>query len=288
LIVSEGAPIERYFLSYSRSDERFALRFAKDLRSRGVPMWVDQIDIRPSEHWDRAIEKAVRDCQGLVVILSPRSVASDNVADEISYAIDNRKSVMPVMIEKCSLPLRITRMHVIDASAGYERAVEQCVEEIQRACAGARPPAEPTIDPKLDPEIIGTAKRQLASMIGPIASLIVDNAAARASTANELYSLLLQHIDDQKDRANFARLTARADAVSPATSSGPAGERSISSVDVDEIAQALTRFLGPIAPILAKRESHMAQSIDDLHRRLADLIPNERDKADFFEALKGR
>jgi hypothetical protein len=32
----------------------------------------------------------------------------------------------------------------------------------------------------------------------------------------------------------------------------------------------------------------MAQSIDDLHRRLADLIPNERDRADFFEALKGR
>ena len=80
-----------YFLSYSRSDERFALRFAKDLRSRGVAMWVDQLDIRPSEHWDRAIEKAVRDCRGLVVIVSPRSVASDNVADEISYAHRERQ-----------------------------------------------------------------------------------------------------------------------------------------------------------------------------------------------------
>ena len=66
-----------YFLSYSRDDEEFALRFAKDLRERGVAMWVDQFDIRPSEHWDRAIERAVTNCRGLVVILSPRSVASD-------------------------------------------------------------------------------------------------------------------------------------------------------------------------------------------------------------------
>ena len=114
-----------YFLSYSRSDERFALRLAKDLRAQGIAMWVDQLDIRPSEHWDRAIERAVRDCRGMVVILSPRSVESDNVADEISYAIDSGKSVLPVMIEKCVLPLRITRMHVIDATGNYDKALQQ-------------------------------------------------------------------------------------------------------------------------------------------------------------------
>lgn len=290
-MTEDAPPIESYFLSYSRSDERFALRFAKDLRSRGVAMWVDQLDIRPSEHWDRAIERAVRDCQGLVVILSPRSVASDNVADEISYAIDNRKSVLPVMIEKCSLPLRITRMHVIDASTGYERAVEQCVAEIQRACAGARPATEPAGAPRLDPQIIATAKRQLAGIIGPIATIIVDNAATRVSTASQLHSLLLQHIDDPADRVRFASLAARPDTASPkleppATDPASAGEGSISSADVDKVAQVLTRYLGPIAPILAKRESHAAQSIDDFRRRLAHLIPNERDKADFLMALR--
>jgi hypothetical protein len=292
-VPANESPIESYFLSYSRSDERFALRFAKDLRSRGVAMWVDQLDIRPSEHWDRAIERAVRDCQGLVVILSPRSVASDNVADEISYAIDNRKSVLPVMIEKCSLPLRITRMHVIDASAGYERAVDQCVAEIERACSGARPTTKPVVAPGLDPKIIETVKQQLASIIGPIATIIVDNAARRVSTANELYSLVTQHIDDRTDRARFASLAGRADrgppkVESPATDPASAGEGEISSVDVDKIAKALTRYLGPIAPILARRESHVAQSIDDFRRRLADLIPNEHDRADFLKAFKDR
>src|SRR3954447_7157255 len=134
---------ESYFLSYSRADERFALRLGKDLRAHGVAVWVDQLDIRPSEHWDRAIERAVSASRGLVVILSPRSVASDNVADEISFAIDSGKSVLPIMIERCTLPLRITRMQVINATASYDKALEQCVCELQR---GAGPPpsqAEP-------------------------------------------------------------------------------------------------------------------------------------------------
>src|SRR4051794_20869920 len=116
-----GAGGDTYFLSYSRNDQEFALRLAADLRAQGIQLWVDQLDIRPSEHWDRAIERAVSSCRGLIVILSPRSVASDNVADEISYAIGAGKPVMPIMIEWCDLPLRITRMHVIDATGPYDK-----------------------------------------------------------------------------------------------------------------------------------------------------------------------
>ena len=128
---------QSYFLSYSRSDQEFALRLAADIRARGISLWIDQLDIRPSEHWDRAIEQAVRDSRGIVVVLSPRSVASDNVADEVSFAIDSGKSVLPVMIERCKLPLRITRMQVIDATGTYEDALERCVAELRRSAEPA-------------------------------------------------------------------------------------------------------------------------------------------------------
>lgn len=280
-----------YFLSYSRSDERFALRFAKDLRSRGVAMWVDQLDIRPSEHWDRAIEKAVRDCRGLVVIVSPRSVASDNVADEISYALENGKSVLPVMIEKCSLPLRITRMHVIDASAGYDRAVQQCVAELQRAGSGAPSQSKAESGSKLEPEAIASAKRQLTAIMGPIAVVIVDKAARRASSAAELRSIIVQHIDDPADRARFAALQVEASSSpAPAHSAplfpAPKNGEAIDRVHVEKVAKALLPYLGPIAPVVAKRESRAAHSIDEFHRRVADLIHNPRDQATFFKTLK--
>jgi len=119
------------FLSYSRADEDFAVRLASDLRALGVAMWVDRHDIRVREHWDKAIERAIRGCRSFVVILSPRAIASDNVADEISLAIDSGKSVIPVMIERCDLPLRLTRRHLIDATRGYDGALKQCLAAIR-------------------------------------------------------------------------------------------------------------------------------------------------------------
>lgn len=283
-----------YFLSYSRTDERFALRFAKDLRARGIPMWVDQLDIRPSEHWDRAVEKAVRDCRGLVVILSPRSVASDNVADEISYAIENRKPVLPVMIEKCSLPLRVTRMHVLDASANYERALEQCVAEIQRAGGETRPEEKPQAAAPLDPEIIATATRHLAGIIGPIAKIVVQKAASRASSAAELNALLTQHIENPTDRARFVALTGGAQgSPSPPPSNAPAtaGEpplagAQIDTAEVERAGQALMRFNGPIAPIIVRREAKAGGSLNDFHQRLAALVADPRERAEFLKVLK--
>ena len=283
----EAAPTQPYFLSYSRSDEHFALRLAKALQARGVAMWVDQLEIRPSEHWDRAIERAVRDCRGLVVVLSPRSVASDNVADEISYAIQHRKPVLPVLIEKCSLPLRITRMHVIEATEGFDRAVDECVAELRRADSAEPHPVEPSAPDRLDPEAIATAKQQLMSIIGPIADIVVDKAASRASTLNDLHSLLMQHIDSPEDRDRFARLRARSSASAPdrvqvATASP---DVAIRPEDVEILTRTLAIYLGPIAAMIAMRESRAAVSLEDFRRRVAALIP-EPDRADFLERLR--
>ena len=104
----------RYFLSYARADAPFALRLADDLRASGVDLWIDQRDIAPSQRWDRAVEAALRDCVAVVVVLSPRSVASENVLDEIGFTIDSRKDVVPLLYEPCDVPMRISRMQRID------------------------------------------------------------------------------------------------------------------------------------------------------------------------------
>lgn len=280
--MSETSANDRYFLSYSRSDEHLALRIAKALRSRGVEMWVDQLDIRPSEHWDRAIERAVRDCRGLIVIVSPRSVASENVADEISYAIEHNKTVLPVMIEKCSLPLRITRMHVIDATGAFDHAVDQCVAELKRT---DRPVGRPSRT-GLNPRDIATAKQHLTGIIGPIGAIIVDRAASRAATISELNSILMQHIEDPADRARFAGLTGGTEmAPTERNEAGSTGDGAISDADLEHLAEILAAYLGPIAPILARRESQGVKSLTDLRDRLAGLIP-ESDRADFLARLQ--
>ena len=292
-MTEEAVASGHYFLSYSRTDERFALRLAQDLRTAGVAMWIDQLDIRPSEHWDRAIERAVRECRGLVVILSPRSVASDNVADEISFAIDGGKSVLPVMIEKCALPLRITRMHVIDATREYEKALQQCLGELTHPSRQSSPAVSAASTPSrsLDQSGVSAAKQQLAPILGPIANILVDKEAARASSIHDLYAVLAQHIDNESDRKRFisnARLPTVSGSTAPPPASRPAVATSITADELAAIASALTLYVGPIAPLVAKRESRTCASATELGERLATLIPTDKDRSAFLQRVRAR
>ena len=285
---------ESFFLSYCRADGDFALRMAKDLRSHGVAMWVDQFDIRPSEHWDRAIERALSCCRGIVVIVSPRSVASDNVMDEIAFAIASGKSVLPVMIETCVLPLRIIRMHLIDATKDYETALQQCLRELRRPTDAHQSQEDepPLVQPKvsLDAETLSAAKRRLLPIIGPIAGILVDKAGKRAASAKELQELLLQHLDNEEDRQKFIGSKSQSEpAATPAKPSGSDEHVSkgfaIPAKQLESIAAALTPYIGPIAPILAKKESRTCSSVQELTHRLAELIPTDAERTKFLRAI---
>lgn len=202
---SSTVECQSYFLSYSRSDQEFALRLAADIRARGISLWIDQLDIRPSEHWDRAIEQAVRDSRGIVVVLSPRSVASDNVADEVSFAIDSGKSVLPVMIERCKLPLRITRMQVIDATGTYEDALERCVAELRRSAEPASSQDLAAQQETISRADVDSIARILMQYIGPIAPALARRESKASKTAEELGQRLATSIPTVNERTEFLR-----------------------------------------------------------------------------------
>lgn len=208
-----------YFLSYSRRDEEIALLVANDLIAAGVSVWVDQYDIRASQHWDSEIEAAVRRCGGMLVILSPRSTQSSNVADEVAFALDAGKCVIPFLIEKCAMPLRMTRLQLIDATTDYDRALRKCLDEIARAsCAwqpGAKaetPPSAPDPVPAmtsvapatiLSPHESALLCEELARFLGPIAPHIIRREAINAPSMDQLRARLAQLIPTEAERKQF-------------------------------------------------------------------------------------
>jgi len=115
----------RAFFSYSRLDAEFALRLAKDLRNGGAAVWIDQLDISPGDHWDIAIQKGVGSSSSLLVVLSPHAVESENVMDEVSYAIEEKKLVIPVLYRTCDIPLRLRRVQYIDVRTDYEAGLQR-------------------------------------------------------------------------------------------------------------------------------------------------------------------
>ena len=102
------------FISYSRVNKDFALRLARELKSEGFAVWLDQLDIPAGARWDVELETALEECEIFMIIMTPSAIASENVRDEIGYAIDNNKRFLPVLLENCNVPLRLRRFQYVD------------------------------------------------------------------------------------------------------------------------------------------------------------------------------
>lgn len=102
------------FISYSRADAEFVDLLLRLLVSKGYDAWLDRRDIEAGSRWDLAIEQAIQARSHLVVVLSPESVTSQNVADEWSYALEEGKTVIPLLHQACSTPMRLRRLQWID------------------------------------------------------------------------------------------------------------------------------------------------------------------------------
>jgi TIR domain len=129
-------PIQFAFLSYAREDAEFVLRLAKDLRAGGAGVWVDQLDIAPGQRWDRAVEDALAKCLQLVVVLSPAAVESTNVMDEVSLALEDGKTVVPVLHRQCKIPFRLRRLQYVDLSLDYKAGHDRLLETLGAAAPG--------------------------------------------------------------------------------------------------------------------------------------------------------
>ncbi len=200
---------------------------------------------------------------------------------------------------------------VIGKSVAFDPAQRYAdAAAFSRAVAEAMPgvPGEPQLatntaqtasrEASFSAELLRETERDLATFIGPMASVAVKRAVRNASDLLGLYELLGRQVADPKDRAEFlARGRQRAAAglgrplpppapapartierqsVSPAQSPNPA---SIVAIESD-----LTRYIGPIARILVKRELGKFESLAKLCLVLATHIPDERERRAFLNA----
>ncbi|MBN8861143.1 MAG: toll/interleukin-1 receptor domain-containing protein [Sphingobacteriales bacterium] len=124
--------LKKIFFSYSRVDGAdFSLRLAQDLKNAGFNVWIDQQDIRAGSEWDLEIEKALETCDCLLFIESEKSVVSNNVLDEVYYALDHQKKVIPVIYHDSKTPYRLQRLQHVDFSKNYDEGLASLIRELK-------------------------------------------------------------------------------------------------------------------------------------------------------------
>lgn len=121
----------RVFLCHASSDKRIVRFLYRKLQSEGIEPWLDEVDIVPGQDWDLEIRKAIRKCHVVLVCLSKASINKvgyiqkeiRHVLDVADEQLEDTIFLIPVRLEDCEVPLRLSRWQWVDLfeENGYGR-----------------------------------------------------------------------------------------------------------------------------------------------------------------------
>ncbi|MCC6497548.1 MAG: toll/interleukin-1 receptor domain-containing protein [Propionibacteriaceae bacterium] len=155
--------MQSYFVSYNRADRDWAEWIAWVIEWCGYRAVIQAWDFLPGCVWPAEMQKAVRDCDATVCVLSPDFLMSDFTAAEwqVFFIIDpvgEKRKLIPVKVRECEPEgFLATRVYVdiVGRSPEYAR------DALRRALAGerAKPGAEPVFPGGASREPTFPAKR---------------------------------------------------------------------------------------------------------------------------------
>lgn len=142
------------FLSYARTDRAAARMFAEAFADEGFSVWWDA-SLHSGETFDEVIEQKLRDAGAVVVLWSPRSVASRWVRAEATQA-DRRNKLAPAIIEPCDRPIIFELTHAADlcewtgdiTDIRWRAFVDDLRHLLERRAAEGHAPAKPAAKPQ--------------------------------------------------------------------------------------------------------------------------------------------
>lgn len=105
----------KLFLSYSRKDSAKARRFCEWLEREGHEVWRDEDDIGGGASFSSEIEKALNECDAVVVLWSADSVQSAWVRDEAGFGRDSGK-LIPISLDDTGPPLGFRQFQSVKLS----------------------------------------------------------------------------------------------------------------------------------------------------------------------------
>ena len=121
------------FISYARPDQAIAEAVEQFLVSAGVRVFRDTTDIREGANWDDTIERALRACDRMVLLLSSSSMPfRKEVQREWFYFDQEKKPLYPLYIEKCDRHTRMYAYNYIDAQTDRPGALARLLRELGR------------------------------------------------------------------------------------------------------------------------------------------------------------
>ena len=167
----------RIFISYSRRDAAFALGLQARLNDQGWGAWLDSEKLQTGQRWREEIVQAIAGCDYFVLVLSSRSIQSENVVKELSLAESSSKPILPLMIEPVEIPdsmkyqlagLQFVSLDCRALDDGLETLIQPFFQALLEALPHPAPTPAPQGAGRWDK---GKVLARLLLAIGPMAQL---------------------------------------------------------------------------------------------------------------------
>ena len=127
----------RVFISYSRRDENIARKMVELGRAFGTQPWRDESDIRPGDDWRAEIATSIASCDRVMLLWCRHSERSSEVRNEYLQALDLRKRICPVKLDRATLPPELDRLQAVDVSGWLWWSHQFARQEVRMAILGA-------------------------------------------------------------------------------------------------------------------------------------------------------
>lgn len=110
--------VSSVFISYAHDDATDVAKWLSDsLQQLGHTVFWDREALQNTAgtDWELRIEEAIRQTESVLALLTPKAIRPVSVCrNEISYALNNKRVIIPALVIKCQLPLRLQGLHYID------------------------------------------------------------------------------------------------------------------------------------------------------------------------------
>ena len=188
-----STPPVTVFLSHSHIDKRVARRLVRRMSAHGVKVWIDERELRLGATLTAFIRDQIEQSDLMLVVVSQASAASTWVEQEVHFARQHRKPIIPLFIDSLGDRQRFRDDLGIDASSlcGFADVVDKLLRDVFRGLDRTLPP--------LDMTVLSKGLRQLAIEEPDLAPLILgclDSEGLQVDNISGVHKAAFHPLDD--------------------------------------------------------------------------------------------